>query len=181
MPAIRPEAISNRIRLTYEVGTAVSALVPERGTVDALLSFACALVNRVIEKLPPHEERIPCKRPKDNVFAWTDELRLPPPICIHPPRVVPFVKRETCPIAVLCQPPQAFHSGERRQEPDRRERAHPNVRSHHRTSRITMPCWASTSFFFNRYVGNLRVIGDFTSSTTSFHSHSKPRCHGSIS
>lgn len=55
MPAIRPEAISNRIRLTYKVRAATCFLVAEGGAVDAVLPLTGSDVDAVIFELPPDE------------------------------------------------------------------------------------------------------------------------------
>lgn len=58
MPAISPPAISNRIRLAYEVRAAIrlSLLVAEDGAVDAGLPLTGAFVDAVVEELPPGED-----------------------------------------------------------------------------------------------------------------------------
>ena len=103
MPAIRPEAISNRIRLANEVGTPVAALVAEHGAVNAVLSA-------IVDELPPHKERVRADRPERDLFARTNEQDLPPSVRVGASAVVAFIERKALTIAVLCQPPHWLHS-----------------------------------------------------------------------
>jgi hypothetical protein len=67
MPAIRPEAISNLIRLSYERRTAPARLVAEDGAVDPVLSA-------VVDEDAPDEEGIGVLGSQHDLFARTNEL-----------------------------------------------------------------------------------------------------------
>jgi len=67
MPAIRPEAISNLIRLAYEARAAAARFVPEDRAVDPVLST-------VIDENAPDEEGIGMLGSEHNLFAGTNEL-----------------------------------------------------------------------------------------------------------
>src|SRR5579885_1539331 len=98
MPAIRPEAISNRIRLTNEDGAPILALVVEDGAVDA---FLCA----VVDESSPYKERVSLGSAEHNFLAGTDEQFALSPIGIAAAGIVPFIEREAVKITVLRQPP----------------------------------------------------------------------------
>ena len=85
MPQIRPEDISNRIRLANELGTAPCGLVPKDRAVDPDLALSGPLVSAVVDKLPPHEARIGRFSSKHDLFARADELRLPPTVRVRAP------------------------------------------------------------------------------------------------
>ena len=95
MPAIRPEAVSNFIRLSYEVAAAVVAFVSEHGAVDALLSA-------IVDELSPHKARISYFGTKYNFLARADEQFTFAPVLIVVCAVVSFVQRQTIYIAVFC-------------------------------------------------------------------------------
>jgi hypothetical protein len=69
MPAISPEAISNRIRLTNEFRALPHSFVAERGAVDPRLPFAGAHVSTVIDELPPDPEGRAVLGAQDDLFA----------------------------------------------------------------------------------------------------------------
>jgi hypothetical protein len=75
MPAIRPDAISNRIRLANEVAGSVTPLVSEHGAVDALLPT-------VVNEAAPNEHGIGAFGAQDKLFSWTDEQPPLATICI---------------------------------------------------------------------------------------------------
>ena len=52
MPAIRPDAISDSIRLAYKLNAACRSLVAKRRTIDPLLGFPGAHVDALIADLP---------------------------------------------------------------------------------------------------------------------------------
>jgi len=66
MPLIRPEAISNRIRLSNEFGRLVLAFVSEDSTVDTLLTT-------VIDESSPDKDGIGSFGSEDEFFTWTDK------------------------------------------------------------------------------------------------------------
>lgn len=84
MPATRPEAISNRIRLTYEGAGSVRAFVSEYGAIDSVLSA-------VIDELSPHEEGVSCAGAEYNFLAGPHEQFCVPPICIDVSRIVALI------------------------------------------------------------------------------------------
>jgi hypothetical protein len=67
MPAIRPEAISNLIRLAYEARAAMARFVPEDRAVDPVLAA-------VIDEDSPDEEGISSFGSEHNLFSGPDEL-----------------------------------------------------------------------------------------------------------
>jgi hypothetical protein len=110
MPAIRPEAISNRIRLTYEVRAASSSLVAERGTIDTLLRRARPRVEAGVSELPPDEEGIPGFGAENDLFAGAAEQSADTPISVAIGRVVLLIQGQARRIAVSRQPPLRPHT-----------------------------------------------------------------------
>ena len=102
MPAIRPEAVSNAIRLAYEFRALMWAFVSEHGAVDTLLAA-------VVDELSPGEHGIRLLCSQDNLFSWANELRAPSPIGVAVATVVALVEFETVTVAVLGQPPEWAH------------------------------------------------------------------------
>jgi hypothetical protein len=82
MPAISPDAISNRIRLTNEVRAAVRPFVAERGTVDTRLDFAGSRVDAIVPESPPDEEGIAVFGAEDELFAGASEQFADPSVLI---------------------------------------------------------------------------------------------------
>jgi hypothetical protein len=105
MPAIRPADISNRIRLTNEVGTPDRSFVPKCGAVDALLPLSGALVSAVIHEPSPDEETIPGFGAEDEFFSGANELRDPTLPASLKTWVVPLRQFEAVFVAIACQPP----------------------------------------------------------------------------
>jgi hypothetical protein len=99
MPAIRPEASSNRIRLSNEFGAAVLGLVSEDGAVDSLLS---AIVN----ELSPNKHSVGVLGSQDDLFARADELRASLLAWLAQPTVVASVEREAIGVSVAREPPE---------------------------------------------------------------------------
>ncbi|KVM72587.1 hypothetical protein WJ61_01105 [Burkholderia ubonensis] len=66
MPAIRPEAISNRVRLANEVRAAMRRLVAEDCAVDAVLAA-------VIDEFPPDETGVAVLGSQHDFFTGPDE------------------------------------------------------------------------------------------------------------
>jgi hypothetical protein len=87
MPAIRPEAISNRIRLTYEVRGSVRAFVSEHGAVDTVLSA-------VVDEVAPNKEGVSALGSQDEFFAWADEQFALPSVLVLVGRIVSFIEGE---------------------------------------------------------------------------------------
>lgn len=85
MPATRPEAISNFIRLLYEVRGAVNTLVSEYGAVDTALTI-------IGEEPAPHKQRICIRCAEDNFFSRADELLSLSTIGVLICAVVSFIK-----------------------------------------------------------------------------------------
>lgn len=97
MPAIRPERISNRVRLAYKIRALVFRLVAEDRAVDSVLTA-------VIDEDPPHEHGVSVLSSQHNLFAWADELIVVslPPVLVDVSGVVPLVEFRAVKIAVLC-------------------------------------------------------------------------------
>lgn len=103
MPATRPEAISNRIRLAYEIAGTVRAFIAKHRAVDAILSA-------VIDESAPDEQGIGCVGSQDNLFSRADEQFSLSAIGVSIGGIVPFVQGKAVNIAVLCQPPEGHDS-----------------------------------------------------------------------
>jgi hypothetical protein len=67
MPAIRPEDISNLIRLTYEARAAAARLVPEDRAVDTVLPA-------IVFEYSPDEEGISCSGSEHDFLPGPDKL-----------------------------------------------------------------------------------------------------------
>lgn len=94
MPAIRPEDISNLIRLTYELRALMARLIPEDGTVDAGLAA-------VVDEDAPNEEGIGALGSEHNLFPWSDELFPRPSIGVSVTGVVALVELNAIEVAVF--------------------------------------------------------------------------------
>lgn len=103
MPAIRPEAISNCVRLAYKSRALVLRLVTEDGAVDALLPT-------VVDELAPNEHGIASLGSQYNFFARADELIVVSltAVCVSISRVVAFIEFCAIKITVFCHPPKRF-------------------------------------------------------------------------
>lgn len=66
MPAIRPYAISNRIRLAYKFAAFVRGFVPEHGTIDSLLPAG-------VLELSPDEHSVPIGSSENDLFSGPTE------------------------------------------------------------------------------------------------------------
>lgn len=101
MPATRPEAISNRIRLAYESRALVARLVAEDCAVDSVLAA-------VVDEDSPDEEGVSSLGSEHDLFAWTDELAVVPlpPVRVSIGGIVPFIELDAIKVAVLCKPPE---------------------------------------------------------------------------
>lgn len=66
MPAIRPEAVSNCVRLAYEFAAEMRAFVAEDSAVDTLLST-------VIYEFSPRETCVTLLGPEDNLLPRANE------------------------------------------------------------------------------------------------------------
>lgn len=106
MPATRPEAVSNCVRLSNEVGAAVLGLVAEDGAIDALLPTA-------VEELPPDEHGVAALSAEDNLLPRSNKLRFTLLPGLSEPRVVASVQLEAGAVSVAGKPPDWFsgHSG----------------------------------------------------------------------
>ena len=113
MPAISPEAISNRIRLANEVGAPVLAFVAERGAADSSLTFSGARVTAVVGESAPDEECAAVFGSKDDLFAGATEQGEAARRRFPRERIVSFVEREAVTVAVLCEPPEGGHADRR--------------------------------------------------------------------
>lgn len=102
MPAMRPEAVSNAIRLAYEFAAAMRSLIPKDSAVDSLLPA-------VVLELPPDEHGASSLCAQDNLFSWSDELSLSASVRVGSSAVVPLVHCETVKVSILGQPPDRLH------------------------------------------------------------------------
>lgn len=98
MPATRPEAISNRIRLTYEARAAERPFVPEDGTVNSFLAA-------VIDKVPPDEHGVSWGGSEDNLLSRPDKELSQSSVGVMPAGVMSLVHLKTVQISIHCQPP----------------------------------------------------------------------------
>ena len=98
MPATRPEAISNRIRLAYEFAAEVSAFIAEHGAVDALLAA-------VVFESSPREHGVSFGCTEDNLFTWTDEQVPTSSVLVLVSGVMSFIEFKAIKVTVLCKPP----------------------------------------------------------------------------
>jgi hypothetical protein len=101
MPATRPEAISDLIRLAYEARAAVRSLIPKDGAVDSALAA-------VVDEFAPDPHSVSALGSQDDLFTGSDELGALTPVSISMGAVVPLVHGEAVFIAVLREPPQRF-------------------------------------------------------------------------
>ncbi len=98
MPAMRPQAISNRIRLSNEVAAPVLALVSEDGAVDSVLPA-------VINELSPYEHGVSAGCSKDDLLSRANEEFPLSPILVLIGRVVTFIEFKAVNVSVFCKPP----------------------------------------------------------------------------
>lgn len=107
MPAIRPEAISNRVRLSYEIRAAIARLVAEDRAVDSVLPA-------IVDEDSPHEHGIGALSSQHNLLAWTDELIIVAgsAVGVSVSRVVAFIEFGAVNVAVLGQPPDGSHGAD---------------------------------------------------------------------
>jgi hypothetical protein len=94
MPAIRPEDISNRIRLTYEFRAAMRAFIPEDSTVDSVLAA-------VIDEVSPHKHGIGAISSQHDLFAWADKLLSLSAISVLVCGVVAFIHLKAIKVSVF--------------------------------------------------------------------------------
>jgi len=106
MPATRPEAISNCIRLTYEFRATVRGFVPEHRAVDAFLRVPGALVDALVDEFPPDPAGVAFLRSQDDLGPRPAKELAFAPVTILVRRVVTFVEREDGDIAILREPPE---------------------------------------------------------------------------
>lgn len=99
MPAIRPEDISNLIRLAYKTRALMARLIAEYRAVDTLLAT-------VVMEVSPDEEGISSFGSQHDLFPRSDELESLASICILSCGVMAFIKLEAIEIAFLRQPPE---------------------------------------------------------------------------
>lgn len=95
MPAIRPEAISNRIRLAYEFATKVWAFVSENGAVDSALAA-------VINEPSPSEQGICVDGSENDFFTGADENFSFSAIRILVAAVMPLIEFKAVNVSILC-------------------------------------------------------------------------------
>jgi hypothetical protein len=73
MPQIRPQDISNCVRLANEFRTEIRRLVPKDGAVDAGLPFTGSLVNAVVKEAPPDEHGVSAFCSQDDLLTGSDK------------------------------------------------------------------------------------------------------------
>ncbi len=98
MPATRPEAISNRIRLAYEFAAEVSAFIAEHCTVDALLAT-------VVFESSPYEHGVSFGGTEDDLFPWPGEQDPASSVFVLISRVVSFIEFKAIKVTILRKPP----------------------------------------------------------------------------
>lgn len=101
MPAIRPDAISNCIRLANEVRAADFAFVAKDRAVDAGLSFPGSLVNAVVNEVTPHEAGVGTLSSKDDFLSRPDEQFSFASIFVVVGRVVSLIEINAVSVAIL--------------------------------------------------------------------------------
>jgi hypothetical protein len=101
MPAISPEAISNRVRLANEARALIRRFVAEYCAIDSGLSFACSLVNAVINELAPHETSVSVSGSQDDLIAGSNEQLSLSAVLILIGGIMSFIHFQTVEIAVL--------------------------------------------------------------------------------
>src|SRR6266705_1761080 len=101
MPAIRPEAISNLIRLAYEARAARRSLIPKDRAVDSLLAA-------VVDELSPDPHGAGALSSQDDLFARPNELSALAAIRVSIGAVVALVHGEAVFIAIFREPPERF-------------------------------------------------------------------------
>lgn len=107
-PAIRPECVSNRIRLSNEFAALMLSLIAERGAIDSCLRLAGSLVNAAVDKLSPNKKSVPCSCAENDFLAGAAEQDSLATVAVSICGVVFFIKRQARLIAVFRQPPQRF-------------------------------------------------------------------------
>ena len=98
---MRPEAISDRIRLSYEARAARRSLIPEDSTIDTILSA-------VVDEASPHKQSVRSQGSEHNLFARPDELGTLAAIGVSIGAVMPLIHREAVFVAVFREPPERF-------------------------------------------------------------------------
>ena len=95
---MRPDDISNGIRLAYEVATPVSAFISEHGAVDSFLPA-------VIAESSPHKHCISLGCAQDDALARADKPVPDAPVLVLIGRVVSFIQFKAIKVTVLRKPP----------------------------------------------------------------------------
>lgn len=103
MPQIRPEAISNRVRLAYEVRAAVRGLISEKGAVDAGLPA-------IVGESSPRKAGVSAVGSQHNFFAGAAKEFAHSAVCVSVGGVVPLIEFQAVNVAVLRQPPVRVRS-----------------------------------------------------------------------
>jgi hypothetical protein len=73
MPATRPEAISNRVRLANEAAAAMRSLVAERGARNTFLRSAGPVIDAGVAEAAPDEKSIAGGGAQNDFFTWAGE------------------------------------------------------------------------------------------------------------
>jgi hypothetical protein len=103
MPLTRPEAISDLIRLAYEVRAAMRGFVAEDGAVDSLLPA-------VVDELSPDEHRVSAFSSEYHLSPRAREKSGPASVAVSVPGIVALIEFEAVKVAILCEPPEGLHS-----------------------------------------------------------------------
>ena len=109
MPAMRPEEVSNRIRLANKARAAVRRLVSEHGAVDSLLLFSGALVDAVVNELSPDPNSVGVSGAEYPLLAGADEQDALSPVPVVIGAVVPLVHVEAVEVTVEGEPPSRLN------------------------------------------------------------------------
>jgi hypothetical protein len=96
---MRPEAISNRVRLSNEARAAMRRLVAEDGAVDAALAT-------VVDELSPHEASVSILAPEDDFLAGANEQLSFSSVCVLACGVVSLIQFQAVFIAIFGKPPK---------------------------------------------------------------------------
>ena len=99
MPAIRPEAVSNAIRLLNEVRAADRRLIAKNGAVDTVLA------STLVDEDSPHEHGVAGCGAQYDLLSGASEAVAPSSIAIDRCAVVAQVQVEAREVAIFGQPP----------------------------------------------------------------------------
>jgi len=105
MPAIRPDAVSNRIRLAYEVRAAVRRFVAEDGAVDSALRLPGALVDAGVDEASPDPAGVSGMGAENELFSWAAKQPSFAAVSVLARGIVALIEGENVSIAIFREPP----------------------------------------------------------------------------